>query len=112
MADQLDTQEEDRPTTESITAGLPAPSSLPPPIDGDGYRTSPDQATTAWPPGIPYIVGNEACERFSFYGMKAHPLQPHLTALFIAAGYATEQAQEPGQLQPRISSSPASMPCR
>ena len=23
------------------------------------------------PPGIPYIVGNEAAERFSFYGMKA-----------------------------------------
>ena len=23
------------------------------------------------PPGIPYIVGNEAAERFSFYGMRA-----------------------------------------
>ena len=23
------------------------------------------------PPGIPYIVGNEAAERFSFYGMSA-----------------------------------------
>ena len=22
------------------------------------------------PPGIPYIIGNEAAERFSFYGMK------------------------------------------
>ena len=22
------------------------------------------------PPGIPFIVGNEAAERFSFYGMK------------------------------------------
>jgi POT family proton-dependent oligopeptide transporter len=32
-------------------------------------RTSPDQETTGWPPGIPYIVGNEACERFSYYGM-------------------------------------------
>lgn len=32
-------------------------------------RSSPDQDTTGWPPGVPYIVGNEACERFSFYGM-------------------------------------------
>ena len=32
-------------------------------------RTSPDQDTTGWPPGVPYIVGNEACERFRFYGM-------------------------------------------
>lgn len=27
--------------------------------------------TSRMPPGIPYIVGNEAAERFSFYGMKA-----------------------------------------
>ncbi len=35
-----------------------------------GYRTTPVQ-TTALPSGIPYIIGNEAAERFSFYGMKA-----------------------------------------
>lgn len=35
------------------------------------YRTSPDQETKRWPPGIPYIVGNEGCERFSYYGMRA-----------------------------------------
>jgi POT family proton-dependent oligopeptide transporter len=23
------------------------------------------------PPGIPYIIGNEAAERFNFYGMRA-----------------------------------------
>jgi len=23
------------------------------------------------PPGVPYIVGNEGAERFSFYGMRA-----------------------------------------
>ena len=34
-----------------------------------GYATHP-AATTGMPPGIPYIVGNEAAERFSFYGMK------------------------------------------
>ena len=34
-----------------------------------GFATHPS-ATTGMPPGIPYIVGNEAAERFSFYGMK------------------------------------------
>ncbi|MBS0264692.1 MAG: POT family MFS transporter [Planctomycetes bacterium] len=34
------------------------------------YRTAP-VATTGMPPGIPNIIGNEAAERFSFYGMKA-----------------------------------------
>ncbi len=34
------------------------------------YRTSP-LATEKMPPGIPYIISNEAAERFSFYGMKA-----------------------------------------
>ena len=27
--------------------------------------------TKGWPSGIPYIIGNEAAERFSFYGMKS-----------------------------------------
>lgn len=34
------------------------------------YRTHPS-ATGGMPPGIPFIVGNEAAERFSFYGMKS-----------------------------------------
>ncbi len=34
------------------------------------YRTRPS-TTTGMPGGIPYIIGNEAAERFSFYGMKA-----------------------------------------
>ncbi len=34
-------------------------------------RTAPDQESTAWPPGVPYIIGNEGCERFSYYGMKS-----------------------------------------
>jgi POT family proton-dependent oligopeptide transporter len=38
---------------------------------GRRYRTSPDQETTAWPPGVPYIIGNEGCERFSYYGMRS-----------------------------------------
>ena len=34
------------------------------------YQTEPHELSTM-PPGVPYIVGNEAAERFSFYGMKA-----------------------------------------
>ena len=35
------------------------------------YRTAPDRALATMPPGIPYIIGNEAAERFSFYGMRS-----------------------------------------
>jgi proton-dependent oligopeptide transporter, POT family len=35
------------------------------------YRQQPDHQLTSWPPGIKYIVGNEGCERFSYYGMNA-----------------------------------------
>jgi POT family proton-dependent oligopeptide transporter len=34
------------------------------------FLTAPQKLTTM-PPGIPYIVGNEAAERFNFYGMRA-----------------------------------------
>jgi len=34
------------------------------------YRTKPEE-TAGMPSGIPHIIGNEAAERFSFYGMKA-----------------------------------------
>lgn len=34
------------------------------------YRTAPAPLTTM-PAGIPYIIGNELAERFSFYGMRA-----------------------------------------
>jgi POT family proton-dependent oligopeptide transporter len=34
------------------------------------YLTAPQKMSTM-PPGIPYIVGNEAAERFNFYGMRA-----------------------------------------
>ena len=33
------------------------------------YRTAP-VPTPGMPPGVPYIIGNEAAERFSFYGMR------------------------------------------
>jgi POT family proton-dependent oligopeptide transporter len=41
-------------------------------LSADGYRTTPDHQTTGWPPGVRYIIGNEACERFSFYGLRAY----------------------------------------
>ncbi|KAA5542203.1 POT family MFS transporter [Roseiconus nitratireducens] len=37
---------------------------------GPSWQTTPYPIETM-PPGIPYIVGNEAAERFSFYGMRA-----------------------------------------
>src|SRR5437867_12775399 len=36
----------------------------------DQYLTSPPKISTM-PPGVPYIVGNEAAERFSYYGMNS-----------------------------------------
>jgi POT family proton-dependent oligopeptide transporter len=35
------------------------------------FLTKPDPTETRLPGGVPYIVGNEAAERFSFYGMRA-----------------------------------------
>lgn len=48
------------------------------------YQTSPISSKNL-PPGIPYIVGNEAAERFSFYGMK--------TILYV---FMTEYVRAPG----------------
>jgi len=36
----------------------------------DDYRTTP-VATDQLPPGVAFIIGNEAAERFSYYGMRA-----------------------------------------
>ncbi|WP_437201568.1 POT family MFS transporter [Planctomicrobium sp. SH664] len=49
------------------------------------YLTAPPNITHI-PPGIPYIVGNEAAERFSFYGMKAILATFMTKALLNAAG--------------------------
>jgi POT family proton-dependent oligopeptide transporter len=56
------------------------------------YRTSPDHETKAWPPGVPYIIGNEGCERFSYYGMRSI-LTVHLVALFAMTGLTTQAAE-------------------
>ena len=46
------------------------------------YRTAPDPKFTGWPGGVPYIIGNEGCERFSYYGMKAI-LYVYITGLYM-----------------------------
>lgn len=53
-----------------------------PPRNRKGYLTGPDPSFEGWPPGVPYIIGNEGCERFSFYGMKSI-LQVHMTVLGV-----------------------------
>jgi POT family proton-dependent oligopeptide transporter len=40
------------------------------------------QKLREYPTGIPFIIGNEACERFCYYGMRA-VLWVHLTRLFV-----------------------------
>ncbi len=54
------------------------------------HRTAPDHNETGWPKGIPYIIGNEGCERFSFYGMKA--------ILFVYISYLLQQTGIVGEL--------------
>ncbi|MEM9185703.1 MAG: POT family MFS transporter [Planctomycetota bacterium] len=61
------------------------------------YRTKPED-TAQMPGGIPYIIGNEAAERFSFYGMKAI-LTVYMTKYLVdSAGrpdhFSPEQAKE------------------
>src|SRR6266704_5516909 len=63
------------------------------------YMTQPPR-TDKMPPGVPYIVGNEAAERFSYYGMNSilvvfmthHLLMPHDQAdgwyhIFVSCAY-------------------------
>src|SRR3569833_2143699 len=45
----------------------------------------PNPSANRWPSQIKYIVGNEACERFSYYGMRS-----------ILAGYITGKVLEGG----------------
>ena len=59
-------------------------STLAPTLAESGYRTSPSQTETGMPPGVPYIIGNEAAERFSFYGMKS------ILATFMAGYLVTK----------------------
>jgi len=59
--------------------------------------TAPTTATAAaaaagrMPPQVPYIIGNEACERFSFYGMR-NILTPFLVTSLLLYAPAAERA--------------------
>ncbi|MBL4817840.1 MAG: MFS transporter [Deltaproteobacteria bacterium] len=52
------------------------------------YRSAPSSTEQGWPKGISYIVGNEGCERFSYYGMSAI-LYVYIIALQGSGDYAT-----------------------
>ena len=52
------------------------------------YRTAP-VARAGMPAGIPYIIGNEAAERFSFYGMRAI-LVVFMTQYLVGTGGMTQ----------------------
>jgi len=55
-------------------------------------RTAPVK-TRGWPPGIPYIIGNEAAERFSYYGMRSI-LVVFMTEYLIGEGGRVEPMDE------------------
>ncbi|MEM6732273.1 MAG: MFS transporter, partial [Myxococcota bacterium] len=59
--------------------------------DPKGHRTAPDHNEKGWPGGVPYIIGNEGCERFSYYGMRAI-LTLYLAFLFQETGMVAEAA--------------------
>ena len=61
----------------------------------DAFRTTPELSDKL-PPGIPYIVGNEAAERFSFYGMKAI-LFVFMTQYLMKAGGGERDVMTPAQ---------------
>lgn len=57
-----------------------------------GYRHAP-LPSARLPPGIPFIIGNEAAERFSFYGMRA-VLVVFMTQYLLDAGGGVAPMQE------------------
>ncbi len=66
------------------------------------HRTAPDQTETRMPKGVPYIIGNELAERFSFYGMNAILTVFTTQHLLNAAGepdyFSNEEAKGVGHL--------------
>lgn len=58
------------------------------------YLTAPDPKQTKFPRGIPFIIGNELAERFSFYGMKGILtvfMTQHLLGADGTAAYMTDE---------------------
>ncbi|MGZ8195997.1 MAG: POT-type proton-dependent oligopeptide transporter, partial [Methylosarcina sp.] len=60
------------------------------------YKTQADSIST-FPSGIPYIVGNEAAERFSYYGMKAILVIYMTHHLMGAAGQPDRMSEQEAQ---------------
>jgi proton-dependent oligopeptide transporter, POT family len=59
----------------------------------NSYQSSPNHQLTTFPKGIKYIIGNEACERFSYYGMSAI-LYIYVVSLFINMQIENERSEE------------------
>jgi POT family proton-dependent oligopeptide transporter len=57
------------------------------------YRETPEE-TTKMPSGIPFIVGNEAAERFSYYGMNSILMVFMMNYLVTAAGAPDHMSEE------------------
>lgn len=57
------------------------------------YRSNP-LPIAGLPPGIPYIIGNEAAERFSYYGMRAVLVVFMSQYLMSSAGYPDPMSEE------------------
>ncbi len=57
------------PESNSSQNKFESPKTAPTSLGKGGYLTAPMQIETM-PPGVPYIIGNEAAERFCFYGMR------------------------------------------
>jgi POT family proton-dependent oligopeptide transporter len=74
---------------------LGQPDNLPEVLDGAPMSSPtlkrPDANQTGWPKGIPYIIGNEGCERFSYYGMSAI-LYIYALSIFIDHSVAESDA--------------------
>src|SRR4051812_49365374 len=75
MGADLKTETRVSNTAQTSSSGPPGPHSVP------GSPGPPNR----WPAQIKYIVGNEACERFSYYGMTG-----------ILAGYISGKISEGG----------------
>src|SRR5512135_3170750 len=56
-------------------------------------KTASDRAANRWPPQIKFIIGNEACERFSYYGIRS------ILALYISG--VLFQQLPPGEAKDR-----------
>jgi proton-dependent oligopeptide transporter, POT family len=59
----------------------------------DKNRTVPDPDLRNWPKGIRYIIGNEGCERFSYYGMNAI-LYVYIASLYTGMGVVDDKAAD------------------